>query len=305
MAGLLHPARHASSGRPGTLRANPRSRLWTGSTYPSSSEITCPFDPIVAGRPARFRKVVSGEAELVVERHEQVLGPDGSVLGDLAPGVRRADDPAAGEAAAGDQDAHHLAPVVAAGDRVGARDARLVDPGRPAELAHDDHDRRVEQPAARRGRRPGVPTAASRTGRTRLHPLFEAGMEVPAAEGQGDEPDARLDQPAGHQGALAPLVAAVAVAEPGALPCGCRTPRGRRGSVTIAKASWPNRSRPSIRPEASTSRRALSKACEQAAAAVEPRRRRRPAGRREVGDPVAVGVRVAVGRERVVGRRPR
>ena len=40
---------------------------------------------------------------------------------------------------------------------------------------------------------------------------------VPAAEGQRHEPDARLDQPAGQQGALAPLVAAVAVAEAGAL----------------------------------------------------------------------------------------
>ena len=39
-------------------------------------------------------------------------------------------------------------------------------------------------------------------------------MEIPAAERQGDEADARLDQPPRQQCALAPLVAAVAVAEP-------------------------------------------------------------------------------------------
>ena len=47
-----------------------------------------------------------------------------------------------------------------------------------------------------------------------LHSALEAGMKVPAAEGQRDEPHARLDQPAGQECALAPLVAAVAVAQP-------------------------------------------------------------------------------------------
>ena len=40
-------------------------------------------------------------------------------------------------------------------------------------------------------------------------------MEIPAAEGERDEPDARLDEPSRQEGALAPLVAAVAIAEPG------------------------------------------------------------------------------------------
>ena len=160
---------------------------------------------------------------------------------------------------------------------IGARHARVVHARRPAELAHDDHDRRVEQPAARRGRRPGCRRRVEH-GQDVLHPGFEAGMEIPAAEGQGDEPDARLDQPACQRGALAPLMAAVAIAE----PAGLRWLRSKAspapaGPRTIENASWSKRSRPSIKPDASTSRRALSKAGQQPAPASIRRHRRRPA----------------------------
>ena len=43
-------------------------------------------------------------------------------------------------------------------------------------------------------------------------------MVVPAAEGQGHETNARLDQPTGQEGALSPLVARVAIPEPRVLP---------------------------------------------------------------------------------------
>ena len=66
------------------------------------------------------------------------------------------------------------------------------------------------------------------------------------------------------------------------------------GPVTIAYASWPNRSRPSIRPEASTSPRALIEGAEQAAAVVEPRRVE-PAGQGQVRAP---GSRRCSGRRR-------
>ena len=72
------------------------------------------------GRPARLEAGLGVDAELVIEGDQQVLRRDGAILGDLALGVRRADDRPAGEAAAGHQHAHDLAPVVAAGHRVGA-----------------------------------------------------------------------------------------------------------------------------------------------------------------------------------------
>ena len=150
----------------------------------------------------------------MVERDQQVLRPDGPVPGDLAARVRRADDRSPGEPAARGQHAHHVAPVVAARDRVGAGHARLVHPRRPAELAHDQDHRRVEQPAVVEV----LDQAADRGVEDRQAPTSSrfSRLEwiVPAAEGQGHEPHARLDQPAGQQRALAPLVAAVAVAEP-------------------------------------------------------------------------------------------
>ena len=47
-----------------------------------------------------------------------------------------------------------------------------------------------------------------------------------AVEGRGDDLDAGLDQPAGHQALLAPLVAAVAVADPRVFPAEVEGPGG-------------------------------------------------------------------------------
>ena len=89
--------------------------------------------------------------------------------------------------------------------------------GRSAELAHHHHDRRIEHPAAVQIFDQGADGRVDQ-GKHPLHAAFEAGMKVPTAERERDEPNARLDQPAGEQCALAPLVPAVAVAEPRDLP---------------------------------------------------------------------------------------
>ena len=83
------------------------------------------------------------------------------------------------------------------------------------------------------------------------------------------------------------------------LPCGCRTPRGPRGSVTSAKASCVNRSRP---PSGPRRRRRAGRCRTRRAGRGGPRAgaASMPAGQGQVGNLVAVGVRVAVGRERVV-----
>ena len=111
-----------------------------------------------------------------------------------------------------------------------------VDLRRPAELAHGDDQRLVEQPAERqvveqgreRGRARGCssPARASRSRWRRLEAADPAvgvpdvedladGVEVHPVDGH--EPDPGLDQAAGQQEALAVLVAAVAVAEAGVL----------------------------------------------------------------------------------------
>ncbi len=105
-----------------------------------------------------------------------------------------------------------------------------------------------------------------------VHPLLEAGVEVPAAEGQGHEPDARLDQPAGQQGALAPLVPRVAVAEPRVLVLQVERPPGRwaehhreRLLLEAVEALDPARRRP-------IARRAPANERQEAPASLEPAR---------------------------------
>ena len=117
------------------------------------------------------------------------------------------------ETAAGGQHAHDLAPVVAAGDRVGARNAFLVHPRRAAEFAHHQHDGRIEQAAiieifdqAADGR--------VKPGQNRLHSPLEARMIIPAAEGQRHESHPRLDEPPRQQCTLAPLMPAIPIAQP-------------------------------------------------------------------------------------------
>ena len=61
-------------------------------------------------------------------------------------------------------------------------------------------------------------------------------MRVPAAVGHGDEPHARLDQPARQQAALAELVLAVCVAQLRRLPGSGRTPRFVSGAVIMLRA---------------------------------------------------------------------
>ena len=102
-----------------------------------------------------------------------------------------------GQPASRREHAHHVAPMVAArhGIRAGTpvlfiRGVRpnspmtrtMVEPSRPA-LAQ------VIDQAAHRG---------VEDGENGLHATLETGMIVPAAEGQGHEPDARLDQPPGQ-----------------------------------------------------------------------------------------------------------
>ena len=65
-------------------------------------------------------------------------------------------------------------------------------------------------------------------GEDAMHAGVEAGVPVPAAVGEGDETGAGLDEAAGEQGALAPGVAAVAVAEAGVFGARGRRRDGRR-----------------------------------------------------------------------------
>src|SRR5437867_1446901 len=53
------------------------------------------------------------DAELMIEGDHQVLRSDGPFLGDLALGVGCSDDPTADQAAAGGEDRHDVAPMVA------------------------------------------------------------------------------------------------------------------------------------------------------------------------------------------------
>src|SRR5687768_12827186 len=79
------------------------------------------------------------DAEVVVERGEDVLVVEGAVLDRLAQVVGRADGLAVAEAAASEEATADGGPVVAA--------AVLVDPGGAAELAPDDDGDIAVQPS--------------------------------------------------------------------------------------------------------------------------------------------------------------
>src|SRR5205085_616825 len=106
--------------------------------------------------------------------------------------------------AAADHDARPGPRVVVAA-RLGAAG---VDPRRAAEVAHPDHQRAVEHAA--------VAEVLDELAHGRVDLARQAAdalevvlVGVPAAEGDLDEADARLDEPAGQQAALAELGAAV------------------------------------------------------------------------------------------------
>ena len=93
------------------------------------------------GRPsgASNRVVVRVDPQLVIEHPGEVGGGDRAIDGDVASRVGPAEDQSGGRAGPEEQDAVGTAVMVAA--RV------AVDLGRPAELAHHDDQRVVEQPA--------------------------------------------------------------------------------------------------------------------------------------------------------------
>ena len=129
----------------------------------------------------------------------------------LGRGVGRADHLAHLQSAAGVDHRHRARPVVAAG--------RRVDPRRPAELAHTPSPARPVASRGRTGRSTSAASAWSYFGSRLFFELLEVvAVRVPAAAClNGHVGDARLDQPPGQQAALAQVVAAIAVAQPGRL----------------------------------------------------------------------------------------
>src|SRR5262249_36719505 len=124
------------------------------------------------------------DAEIAVERREDVLIVDGPVLGVAAHFVRRADDLAGSDAAAGEDRARDGGPVIAA--------RALVAPGRAATLAPDDARGVLVKPTSveffDEGREGHIELRQPRAA------LAEFVVVVaPAAEGQGAAPHARLD----------------------------------------------------------------------------------------------------------------
>ena len=85
------------------------------------------------GRPYRDELVVGVDAEVAVDGGQQIVGVERAVAGASADLVRRADDLAGADAAAGNQDAHRARPVVAANLAVVE-----FQPRRPAEFARDN-----------------------------------------------------------------------------------------------------------------------------------------------------------------------
>ena len=98
-----------------------------------------------------------------------------------------------------------------------SRPAVCVDLRRAAEFAGDHDQRRRRAGRCGRDREIRAAKAWSKAGIWPLHAAGDAGVHVPAAVGQRDEPHAGRHQPAGHQHPLAGLVAAVFVAERGRL----------------------------------------------------------------------------------------
>ena len=203
-----------------------------------------------------------------------------------------ADDAAPPDAAAGEEGRVAGVPVVAAGP--------VVDLRRAAELAHGDDQGRVQQAAVVQVVEQGREGPVEHPAVAVLHDLEVAVVHVPAAVARVlgpldvrapvdlDERDARLDQPAGDQAALAEAVRPVRLADPGRLALDVE-----RGQALAARRSGcaPGRS---AAPAAPAARRPIAlpgwplESCEQVPARPEPRgadalgerRRRAASGRR-------------------------
>ena len=122
--------------------------------------------------------------------------------GGHARGVGRAVGVAALEAAAGEHAGHRAGPVVAAGV--------LVDLRRAAELAGADDDRAVQHAAVVEVLDQGRQRLIEVRQQAGLQGVEVLAVRVPAADADGDEADAGLDQPASRERALAERVRAVA-----------------------------------------------------------------------------------------------
>ena len=128
--------------------------------------------------------------EVVVERREDILKGNGSVLDVGGLLVRRADDLAGPHAAAGQQGEIDRRPVVPAGS--------LVDDRRAAELAPDDDRDILVQPALmkvfdQRGE------GHVELGNSDTVGGEVVGVRIPAAESDRHDPNTRFDQSPSHQ----------------------------------------------------------------------------------------------------------
>ena len=157
---------------------------------------------------------VRGVAQAVEDRGRQVFGPDAPLARVAADLVRRAVDLAAADAAAGQGDREDRAPVVAAAVPF----ERGVRPNSAMQTTS------VSSSSPRWRRSSSRAEKARSVGGTQhvLEPLGFVDVAVPAGVVRGlvgaaipvdlHQRDARLDQPAGQQDALAERAAAVAVA---------------------------------------------------------------------------------------------
>src|SRR5262249_33947131 len=144
------------------------------------------------------------DAEHAADGGEEVERGDGA-LGDGGRfGVGAADDLAAADAAA----EHDARPgpriVVAAG-----LGAALIDPRRTAELAHPDHQRRIQEAAFTQVGDELAHRRIDLTGKLR-HASEVVLVRVPAAEADLDEGDAGFDEAAGQEAAVGEAARAVA-----------------------------------------------------------------------------------------------
>lgn len=143
------------------------------------------------GRPVVFEcRVVGVDAEVVIERGEDLLEVDRSILGVFTEAIGRADDLARPHAAARHQSAAHLWPVVAS--RLG------VDPWSAAKFAPDNHGNVVEHVAGfqighQRG--DGLVELAAVVS----HESEIGAVAVPATVSQRDTAGARFDEPTGSE----------------------------------------------------------------------------------------------------------
>ena len=172
--------------------------------------------------------VLDVDAELVIERGEDILIMHGPILRFLAQAVGRTDDLAHAHAAAGQEGARRPGPVVSAGGFVDARGAAEFAPG-------DDADILVEPAGVQIFDQGGDSLIELVELRGELGEV--AAVPVPTAERERDATGARFDQTPGQQELVHPVragvfaeggggtAAAVAIAEPRDLRVRGRAPR--------------------------------------------------------------------------------